>query len=41
MLTSLGEALTEEDVDALMSNMSISKDGTVNCEEFVKTVMSA
>lgn len=41
VLTTLGEKLTDEDVDQLLQNLNISSDGgTVNCQEFVKNVMS-
>lgn len=40
VLTTLGEKLTDEDVDQLLQNLNISPDGSVNCQEFVKNVMA-
>eukprot|EP00055_Hartaetosiga_balthica_P000171 m.135870 g.135870 ORF g.135870 m.135870 type:complete len:152 (-) comp10261_c0_seq1:229-684(-) len=40
VLTSLGEKLSDEDVDALLANVQIDSTGTVNYEEFVRMVMS-
>eukprot|EP00041_Stephanoeca_diplocostata_P013001 m.221195 g.221195 ORF g.221195 m.221195 type:complete len:141 (-) comp19182_c0_seq1:4187-4609(-) len=40
VLTSLGEKLSDEDVDQLLQNLNISATGAVNCQEFVRSVMS-
>ena len=40
VLTSLGEKLSDEDVDQLLRKMNVEADGTVNVEEFVKMVMA-
>lgn len=40
VLTSLGEKLTDDEVDALLENLNISPGGAVNCKEFVASVMS-
>lgn len=40
VLTTLGEKLTDEDVDQLLQNLNIREDGSVNCADFVKNVMS-
>eukprot|EP00045_Choanoeca_perplexa_P010028 m.100315 g.100315 ORF g.100315 m.100315 type:complete len:151 (+) comp15121_c2_seq1:101-553(+) len=40
VLTSLGEKLTDDDVDALLGNITMDSNGCVNYEEFVKVVMS-
>jgi len=40
VLTSLGEKLTDEDVDQLLRKMDVESDGTVNVEQFVKMVMA-
>jgi Ca2+-binding EF-hand superfamily protein len=40
VLTSLGEKLTDEDVDQLLRKMNVEQGGTVNVEEFVTMVMA-
>ena len=40
MLTSLGEKLTDEDVDQLLRKMSVEEGGTVNVDQFVTMVMA-
>eukprot|EP01136_Pigoraptor_vietnamica_P007931 Opistho-1_new@42655 len=40
VLTSLGEKLTDDDVDQLLQGVEVDKDGSINYEEFVKMVMS-
>jgi Ca2+-binding EF-hand superfamily protein len=40
VLTSLGEKLTDDEVDALLENLSITSTGSVNCSEFVASVMA-
>mmetsp|Transcript_145451 Transcript_145451/g.205953 ORF Transcript_145451/g.205953 Transcript_145451/m.205953 type:complete len:141 (+) Transcript_145451:32-454(+) len=40
VLTSLGEKLTDDEVDALLENLNITSTGSVNCSEFVASVMS-
>ena len=40
VLTSLGEKLTDEDVDQLLRKLNVDADGTVNVETFVKMVMA-
>lgn len=40
VLTSLGEKLTDDEVDALLENLNITATGSVNCSEFVASVMS-
>lgn len=40
VLTSLGEKLTDEDVEQLLRKLNVDADGTVNVEAFVKMVMA-
>merc|ERR1712000_12198 len=40
VLTTLGEKLSDDEVDALLTNIAIDSSGSVNYEEFVRTVMS-
>eukprot|EP00127_Corallochytrium_limacisporum_P006092 Clim_evm41s218 gene=Clim_evmTU41s218 len=40
ILTSLGEQLTDKEVDHLFNNIEIGKDGEVNYRDFVNLVMS-
>lgn len=41
VLTSLGEKLSEAEVDELLKNAEVDKNGFVNYESFVKMIMSA
>ena len=41
VLTSLGEKLTDEEVDELLKCAEVDKNGYVNYEHFVKTILSA
>lgn len=41
MLTSMGEKLANAQVDELLKCVQVNKDGTVNYEDFVRTVISA
>ena len=40
ILTSLGEKLTDTEVDELLRGVNVSKDGNVDYVEFVKTILS-
>ena len=40
ILTSLGEKLTDGEVDELLKGINVSRDGNVNYTEFVKTILS-
>lgn len=40
ILTSLGEKLTDGEVDELLKGVNVSRDGNVNYTEFVKTILS-
>jgi calmodulin len=40
VLTSLGEKLSDEDVDQLLRKMKVAEGGTVNVAEFVQMVMA-
>ena len=40
ILTSMGEALTEDEVDELIKQADQNKDGKINYEEFVSKMMS-
>ncbi|ODV91058.1 hypothetical protein CANCADRAFT_31837 [Tortispora caseinolytica NRRL Y-17796] len=40
VLTSLGEQLTNDEVDELLKGVTVSKDGNVNYSEFVKMVLA-
>ncbi|KAL7750960.1 myosin II light chain [Sorochytrium milnesiophthora] len=41
VLTSLGEKLTDQDVDELLKAVDVGKDGLIHYEEFVKAIISA
>lgn len=40
ILTSLGEKLTDAEVDELLKGVNVSRDGNINYTEFVKTILS-
>ena len=40
VLTSLGEKLSDEEVDQLLQNMRADPNGNINCDEFVQLVMN-
>jgi len=40
VLTSLGEKLTDKEVDELVRSVEVDKDGMIQYHEFVKTIMS-
>jgi calmodulin len=40
VLTSLGEKLSDDEMDSLLSNVQVDNNGQVNYEEFVKMVLS-
>jgi calmodulin len=40
ILTSLGEKLTDGEVDELLKGVTVTRDGNVNYTEFVKTILS-
>lgn len=41
VLTSLGEKLTDKQVDSLLTGIETDKDGNINYEEFVRVVTGA
>lgn len=40
ILTSLGEKLTDSEVDDLLKGVNVTRDGNVNYNEFVKTILA-
>ncbi|KAK9376983.1 uncharacterized protein V1513DRAFT_162668 [Lipomyces chichibuensis] len=40
ILTSLGEKLTSEEVDELLKNVNVTKDGNVNYTDFVRMILA-
>jgi len=40
VLTSLGEKLTEDEVDELLKGINVAKDGSINYTEFVQMVLA-
>lgn len=40
ILTSLGEKLTDSEVDDLLKGVNVTRDGNVNYTEFVKTILA-
>lgn len=40
ILTSLGEKLSEQEVDELLKGVNVTRDGNVNYVEFVQTILA-